>query len=538
MAGKDIFFGEEARNELSAGIDQLAKIVAMTHGPKGRSVLIEKSFGGPTVSVDGATIAKEIEVESDRENVGVVLVKEVAKKQADAAGDGTTTSIVLAQSIFRESLRNIAAGADAMALKRGIDHGVRKAVETMKGISQEVKDKNEMARVATLAANGDSEVGDLIAKAVSKTGVDGALTTEESQGIETTLEFVEGMQFDKGYLSPYFINNPENMDVVLEDAYVLIHDKKISATKDLLGVLEQVGQSGKPLLVVAEDIESEALALLVINKVRGTANVCAVKAPGFGDRRKAMLDDMAVLTGGKVITEDAGMQLENIGLDVLGRAKRITVDKDNTTIARGAGKKAEIEARQNQTKKLIDATTSDYDREKLEERLAKLTGGVAVIHVGANTEAAMKEKKERVEDAISATRAAVEEGIVPGGGVAYLRASQALKKVKLSNKDEKTGVEILARALTAPTKQIASNSGQDGEVVVETVKGMGTNEGFDAVSESYVDMLKAGIVDPLKVARLALENASSIASLLVSTQAVICKLPEKENKSEHEDHMD
>jgi len=538
MAGKDIFFGEDARAELLAGIDQLAKVVGTTHGPRGRAVLIEKSFGSPTVSLDGATIAKEIELKEKRENVGVSLIKEVAKKQSDAAGDGTTTSICLAQNVFTESLKNVAAGTDAMAIKRGIDHGVRAAVDAMKGMSQPVKGKSDLARVATLSANGDKEVGNLIAEAMQKTGVEGAITVEEGKGIETTLDFVEGMQFDKGYLSPYFVTDFESMEAVLEDCFVLIHDKKISAAKDLVGLLEKSSAAKKPLLVIAEDIEGEALALLVINKMRGVMTCCAVKAPGFGDRRKAMLEDMAILTGGKVVTEDAGMKLEDLDTDALGRAKKVTIDKDNTTIAQGAGKKADIQARIDQVKRTIETTTSDYDREKLEERLAKLTGGVAVIQAGANTEAAMKEKKERIEDAVAATRAAAEEGIVPGGGVAYLRAADAAAKKKLGDQEEQVGIEVLARALAAPVRQIARNAGEDGEVVLQKVKSLSVAEGFDAITLDYVDMIEAGIVDPLKVTRLAIENAASIGSMLVSTQAVVCKLPEKPKPEAPEDHDD
>ena len=527
MAGKDIQFGEEARNDLLDGIDQLAKVVGTTHGPRGRAVLIEKSFGSPTVSVDGATIAKEIELADKKANVGVQLVREVAKKQGDAAGDGTTTSILLAQRIFKESLKNVAAGTDAMGIKKGIDRGVRVVTEAMKGLGREVKGKADMARVATLAANGDSEVGKLIAEAMAKTGSEGAITVEEGQGIETTLEFVEGMQFDKGYQSPYFITSPETMDCVLEDCYILLHDKKISAANDLVGVLEKASAAKKPLLVIAEEVEGDALALLVINKLRGVINCCAVKAPGFGDRRKAMLEDLAILTGAQVVTEDAGMQLESVELDALGSAKRVTVDKDNTTVARGAGKKADVEARKGQLKGMIETTTSDYDREKLEERLAKLTGGVAIIKVGANTEAAMKEKKERVDDAVAATRAAVEEGIVPGGGIAYLRAAGALGEEKTKDQAEKVGLEVLGRALSAPVCQIAKNAGLDGEVVLEAVKEKEANWGFDALKGEYADMMETGIIDPLKVTRLAVENAASIASLMVSAQAVVSKLPEK-----------
>ena len=527
MAGKDIQFGEEARNDLLSGIDQLAKVVGTTHGPRGRAVLIEKSFGSPTVSVDGATIAKEIELADKKANVGVQLVREVAKKQGDAAGDGTTTSILLAQRIFKESLKNVAAGTDAMGIKKGIDRGVRVVTEAMKGLGREVKGKADMARVATLAANGDSEVGKLIAEAMAKTGSEGAITVEEGQGIETTLEFVEGMQFDKGYQSPYFITSPETMDCVLEDCYILLHDKKISAANDLVGVLEKASAAKKPLLVIAEEVEGDALALLVINKLRGVINCCAVKAPGFGDRRKAMLEDLAILTGAQVVTEDAGMQLESVELDALGSAKRVTVDKDNTTVVGGAGKKADVEARKGQLKGMIETTTSDYDREKLEERLAKLTGGVAIIKVGANTEAAMKEKKERVDDAVAATRAAVEEGIVPGGGIAYLRAAGALGEEKTKDQAEKVGLEVLGRALSAPVCQIAKNAGLDGEVVLEAVKEKEANWGFDALKGEYADMMETGIIDPLKVTRLAVENAASIASLMVSAQAVVSKLPEK-----------
>ena len=536
MAGKDIYFGEEARNELLSGINQLARVVGKTHGPKGRAVLLEKSFGGPTVSLDGATIAKEIEVEDRRENLGIHLIREVAKKQADAAGDGTTTSIILSQSIFSESLRNVAAGTDAMSIKRGIDHGVRVAIDAMKGIASDVEGRGDLTKVATLSANGDKAIGNIIGEALHKAGVSGAISVEEGQGLETTLEFVEGMQFDKGYLSPHFITDFASMETVLENCYIVLHEKKISAAKDLVGVLELCAEQNKPLLVVAEDIEGEALQLLVVNKIRGVVSCCGVKAPGFGDRRREMLQDMAILTGGEVITETAGMSLETAGADVLGRAKRVAVGKDDTTISRGAGKKEDIAGRLDQIRKLLDASTSDYDKEKLQERISKLSGGIATIQIGGSTESEVKEKKERAEDAVAATRAAAEEGVVPGGGIAYLRAAAAVADAKIKGAGEKVGLEILTRALAAPTNQIVSNAGRDGEVITEQLKEADTNQGFDAANGQVVDMLESGIVDPLKVTRLAVENAASIASLLVSTQAVICKTPEKED--EHEDHMD
>jgi len=536
MAGKDIYFGEEARNELLSGINQLAKVVGKTHGPRGRAVLLEKSFGGPAVSLDGASIAKEIEVEDRRENLGIHLIREVAKKQGDVAGDGTTTSIILAQHIFSESLRNVAAGTDAMSIKRGIAQGVRIAIESMKSIATDVGGKAELSKVATLSANGDKAVGNLIGEALHKAGVNGAISVEEGQSLDTTLEFVEGMQFDKGYLSPHFITDFASMETVMENCYIVLHEKKISAAKDLVGILELCAEQNKPLLVIAEDIEGEALQLLVVNKIRGVVNCCGVKAPGFGDRRREMLQDMAIVTGGQVITETAGMSLETSGADVLGRAKRVTVDKDNTTISRGAGKKDEIGGRLDQISKLLDASTSDYDKEKLQERISKLSGGIATIKVGGSTEAEVKEKKERAEDAVAATRAAAEEGVVPGGGIAYLRAAAAIADAKIKGAGEKIGAEILTRALAAPTRQIASNAGRDGELIVEQLKEAAINQGYDAASDQIVDMIEAGIVDPLKVTRLAVENAASIASLLASTQAVICKTPEKEDN--HEDHMD
>lgn len=536
MAGKDIYFGEEARNELLSGINQLAKVVGSTHGPKGRAVLIQKSFGGPTVSLDGATIAKEIEVEDRLENLGIHLIREVAKKQGDAAGDGTTTSIILAQHIFSESLRNVAAGTDAMSIKRGISQGVLVAVDFMKSIASNIEGKGELSKVATLSANGDKVIGNLIGEAFHKAGVKGAISVEEGQGLETTLEFVEGMQFDKGYLSPHFITDYASMESVLENCYIVLHEKKISAAKDLVGILEICAEQKKPLLVIAEDIEGEALQLLVVNKIRGVVNCCGVKAPGFGDRRREMLQDIAILTGGQVITETAGMSLATSGTDVLGRAKRVIVDKAVTTISRGAGKKDEIAGRLAQINKLLEVSTSDYDKEKLQERISKLSGGIATIKVGGSTEAEVKQRKERAEDAVAATRAAAEEGVVPGGGIAYLRAAAAVAKTKIKGIGEQIGLEILARALASPVRQIASNAGKDGELVAEQLKDAGTNQGYDAANDRFVDMIEAGIIDPLKVTRLAVENAASIASLLVSAQAVICKTPEKEES--HEDHMD
>ncbi len=528
MAAKIIEFDIDALNKIKDGIDILAKAVKITLGPRGRNVVIDKKFGAPTITKDGVTVAKEIELEDPFENMGAQMVKEVASKTSDVAGDGTTTATVLAQAIFTQGLKNVVAGANPTALKRGIDKAIEKVVDYLKEMSQEVgNDKNKIAQVGAISANNDESIGNLIADAMEKVGKDGVITVEEAKSIETTLEVVEGMQFDRGYVSPYFVTDSETMEAVLEDAFILIHDKKISAMKDLLPVLEKVAQTGKPLLIIAEDIEGEALATLVVNKLRGTLKVCAVKAPGFGDRRKAMLEDIAILTGGRVISEEAGWKLENASLDDLGRAKRITVDKDNTTIVEGAGSTEDIKARVNQIKAQIETTTSDYDREKLQERLAKLAGGVAVLKIGAATEVEMKEKKARVEDALHATRAAVEEGIVPGGGVALLRAVKALDDLKLEG-DQQIGVDIVRRALEEPIRQIAENAGHEGSVVVNKVKETDGAYGFNAQSEQFEDLLKAGVIDPTKVTRSALENAASVAGLLLMTQAMITEKPEPE----------
>jgi len=523
---KQLLFEQEARAALLRGVNIMSHAVKVTLGPKGRNVVIAKKFGSPTITKDGVTVAKEIALKDPNKNLGAQMIKEVAAKTSDVAGDGTTTATVLAQAIFREGLKNVTAGANPMGLKRGIEQAVDTVVEELKHMSKATKDKKEIAQVATIAANNDKTIGDLIAEAMEKVGKDGVITVEEAKAMETTLEVVEGMQFDRGYLSPYFVTNAERMEVVLEDALVLIHEKKLSVMKDMLPLLEQVARAGKPLLIIAEDLEGEALATLVVNKLRGTLNCCAVKAPGFGDRRKAMLEDIATVTGGKAITEDLGIKLENLKLDDLGRAKKVVVDKDNTTIIEGAGSSKEIEGRIKQIRVQIEETTSDYDREKLQERLAKLAGGVAVIKVGAATETEMKEKKARVEDALNATRAAVEEGIVPGGGVALLRASEALGSLKLSG-DEATGVSIVRRALEEPIRQIVENAGLEGSVVVEKVKaGIPITRGFDAETNEYVDMMQAGIVDPTKVERVALQNAASIASLLLTTEAIITDIPE------------
>ncbi len=525
---KQLLLNEEARAALLRGVNIMAHAVKATLGPKGRNVVIAKKFGSPTITKDGVTVAKEIALQDPNKNLGAQMIKEVAAKTSDVAGDGTTTATVLAQAIFREGLKNVTAGANPMGLKRGIEQAVAMVVEELKHMSKATKDKKEIAQVATIAANNDKTIGDLIAEAMEKVGKDGVITVEEAKAMETTLEVVEGMQFDRGYLSPYFVTNAERMEVVLEDALVLIHEKKLSVMKDMLPLLEQVAQAGKPLLIIAEDLEGEALATLVVNKLRGTLNCCAVKAPGFGDRRKAMLEDIATVTGGKAITEDLGIKLENLKLDDLGRAKKVVVDKDNTTIIEGAGKAKEIEGRIKQIRVQIEETTSDYDREKLQERLAKLAGGVAVIKVGAATETEMKEKKARVEDALNATRAAVEEGVVPGGGVALLRASEALGSLKLSG-DEATGVSIVRRALEEPIRQIVENAGLEGSVVVEKVKAaLPITRGFDAETNDYVDMMQAGIIDPTKVERVALQNAASIASLLLTTEALITDIPEAE----------
>jgi len=524
---KQLKFDEEARSSLLKGVTIMAAAVKATLGPKGRNVVIDKKFGSPTITKDGVTVAKEIELQDKYENMGAQMVKEVASKTSDVAGDGTTTATVLAQAIFREGLKNVTAGANPMGLKRGIEAAVEAVVNDLKGFSKATKDKKEIAQVATIASNNDKTIGNLIAEAMEKVGKDGVITVEESKSAETVLDVVEGMQFDRGYLSPYFVTDAERMECVLEDAYVLIHEKKISVMKDMLPLLEQVARAGKPLLIIAEEVEGEALATLVVNKLRGTLSGCAVKAPGFGDRRKAMLEDIAVLTGGKAITEDLGIKLENIKLDDLGRAKKVVVDKDNTTLVEGSGKAKEIEGRIKQIRAQIEETTSDYDREKLQERLAKLAGGVAVIKVGAATETAMKEKKARVEDALNATRAAVEEGIVPGGGVSLLRAAKAIDGLKLEG-DEKVGSMIVKRALEEPIRQIVENAGLEGSVIVERVKSeTSPSRGYDAESMEYVDMLKAGIIDPTKVERVALQNAASVASLLLTTEALITDLPEE-----------
>jgi chaperonin GroEL len=524
---KEIAYGLEARNALKAGVDKLANAVKVTLGPKGRNVVIEKKFGSPTVTKDGVTVAKEIEFANKLENVGAQMLREVASKTSDIAGDGTTTATVIAQALVAEGLKNVTAGANPMSIKRGIDNGRDVVVEALKSQSKDLPDSKQIANVATISANDDHEIGAKIAEAMEKVGKDGVITVEESKTAETFLEFVEGMQFDRGYLSPYFVTNPESMETEMEDAYILIHDKKLSNMKDLLPLLEKVVQTGKQVMIIAEDVEGEALATLVVNKLRGTFKVLAVKAPGFGDRRKAMLEDIAVLTGGTVISEDAGYKLENATLEYLGRAKRIVSDKDNTTIVDGGGKKDAIKARINEIKVQIDKTSSDYDREKLQERLAKLSGGVAVINVGAATEVEMKEKKARVEDALHATRAAVEEGIIPGGGVALLRAQDALDKLKLKG-GQSVGVDILRRALEAPIRQICENAGAEASIVVQNVRDGKGAYGFDARDQSYVDLFKAGIIDPTKVARVAVENACSIAGMILITEAAVTEIPEKE----------
>ena len=524
---KQLQLKEEARASLLRGVNVLAHAVKVTLGPKGRNVVIDKKFGSPTITKDGVTVAKEIELEDHFENVGAQMLKEVASKTSDIAGDGTTTATVLAQAIFRAGLKNVTAGANPTALQRGIERAVEQVVKELQKTSKSTKDKKEIAQVATIAANNDATVGSLIAEAMEKVGKDGVVTVEEAKGIDTTLEVVEGMQFDRGYLSPYFVTDAERMETVLEDCLILICEKKLSVMKDMLPLLEQVAQSGKPLLIVAEDVDGEGLATLVVNTLRGTVSTCAVKAPGFGDRRKAMLEDIALLTAGKAITEDLGIKLENLKLEDLGRAKKVVVTRDNTTLIDGAGKSASIEGRIKQIRVQIEETTSDYDREKLQERLAKLAGGVAVIKVGAATETAMKEKKARVEDALNATRAAVEEGIVPGGGVALLRAAVALDSLKLSG-DEATGVDIVRRALEEPLRQIVHNAGLEGSLVVEKVKSSkDASYGFDAESNQYVDLVKSGIIDPTKVERVALQHAASIASLLLTTEALITESPEE-----------
>jgi chaperonin GroEL len=525
---KIIEYSGSARAKLLAGVDKLADAVKVTLGPKGRNVVLDKKFGSPTVTKDGVTVAKEIELEDHFENMGAQMVKEVASKTSDVAGDGTTTATVLAQAIFREGLKNVTAGANPMSLKRGIERAVEAVVGELKKLSKDVPGKDEYAQVATVSANHDSTIGKLIADAMEKVGKDGVITVEEAKSTETTLEVVEGMQFDRGYLSPYFVTDPDSMEAQLEDAYILIHDKKISAMKDLLPLLEKVAQQGRPLLVISEDVEGEALATLVVNKLRGTLKTAAVKAPGFGDRRKAMLEDIAILTGGKVISEEVGFKLENAVLSDLGHAKRITIDKDNTTLVEGGGKKADIQGRIKTIRKQIDDTTSDYDKEKLQERLAKLAGGVAVINVGAATEMEMKERKARVEDALHATRAAAEEGIIPGGGVAYLRVRGVLDTLKGNgDPDEAIGVKIIYKALEAPMRFIAENAGEEGSVVVNRVKNEKNGLGFNAMNGKYEDLVKAGVIDPTKVARTALENAASISALLLTTEALIADKPEK-----------
>ena len=527
---KQLLFKEEARAALLRGVNVVAHAVKVTLGPKGRNVVLDKKFGSPTITKDGVAVAKEIELKDPYENMGAQMIKEVASKTSDLAGDGTTTATVLAQAIYRGGLKNVTAGANPMGLQRGIEQAVEKVVEELKKLSKSTKDKKEIAQVATIASNNDKTIGSLIAEAMEKVGKDGVITVEEAKGMETTLEVVEGMQFDRGYLSPYMVTDPARMEAVLEDCLVLIHEKKLSVMKEMLPLLEQVAQSGKPLLIVAEDVEGEALATLVVNKLRGTLACCAVKAPGFGDRRKAMLEDIATLTGGKAITEDLGIKLENLKLADLGKAKKVVVDKDNTTLIEGGGKTGAIEGRIKQIRMQIEETTSDYDKEKLQERLAKLAGGVAIVKVGAATETEMKEKKARVEDALNATRAAVEEGIVPGGGVALLRASKALDSLTLKlSGDEATGADIVRRALEEPIRQIVQNAGLEGSVVVEKVKAAkDVAHGFDAESNEYVDMMHAGIIDPTKVERIALQNAASIASLLLTTEAIIADMPEDE----------
>src|SRR5713101_3163624 len=528
---KQLLLKEEARAALLRGVNVIAHAVKVTLGPKGRNVVIAKKFGSPTITKDGVTVAKEIELKDPYENMGAQMIKEVASKTSDMAGDGTTTATVLAQAIVREGLKNVTAGANPMGLKRGIDKAVDVVVEDLKRMSKSTKDKKEIAQVATIASNNDKAIGTLVAEAMEKVGKDGVITVEESKSAETALDVVEGMQFDRGYLSPYFVTDAERMECVLEDAVILIYEKKLSVMKDMLPLLEQVARAGKPFLIVAEDVEGEALATLVVNKLRGTLNCAAVKAPGFGDRRKAMLEDIAILTGGKAITEDLGIKLENLKLDDLGRAKKVVVDKDNTTIIEGAGKAKEIEGRIKQIRVQIEETTSDYDREKLQERLAKLAGGVAVIKVGAATETEMKEKKARVEDALNATRAAVEEGIVPGGGVALLRSASSIDSLKLEG-DEKVGAMIVRRALEEPIRRIVENAGLEGSVIVEKVKAeKGVTRGFDAESLQFVDMIQAGIIDPTKVERVALENAASVAGLLLTTEALITDLPEEKPAS-------
>ncbi len=528
MAAKQLLFSEQARSKILEGVEQLARAVKVTLGPRGRNVVLDKKWGSPTVTKDGVTVAKEIELDDAYQNMGAQMVREVASKTSDVAGDGTTTATVLAEAIFREGLKNVTAGSSPMYIKRGIEKAVETVTDELKKLSREVKTNKEIEQIATISANSDNVIGKMIAAAMDKVGKDGTITVEEARSVETTLDVVEGMQFDKGYISPYFVTEKENMEAVIEDGHILLYDKKLSNMKDLLPLLEKVAQRGKPLLIIAEDVEGEALATLVVNKLRGTLAVCAVKAPGFGDRRKSMMEDIAVLTGGKVISEDLGIKLENVKLEDLGRAKRIVIDKENTTLVEGAGKKADIQGRIGQIKKEIEDTTSDYDREKLQERLAKLAGGVAVINVGAATETEMKEKKARVEDALHATRAAVEEGIVPGGGVAYLRCLGPLDKLgKELEGDEKVGVNIIRRALEQPLRTLCSNAGLEGSVIVEKVKNSKGSFGFNAATGEYEDLLEAGVIDPVKVVRTALQDAASVASLLITTEAMIADRPKE-----------
>ena len=536
MAAKQLLFDEAARQEILKGVEILAKAVKATLGPKGRNVVIDKKFGSPTITKDGVTVAKEIELSNPYQNIGAQLVREVASKTSDIAGDGTTTATVLAEAIYREGLKHVTAGANPVSLQRGIQKAVEAAAEQLAKIAKKVKDKEEIKQVATVSANWDTAIGDIIAEAMDKVGKDGTITVEEAKSIETTLDVVEGMQFDKGYLSPYFVTNAETLEVKQDDAYILLYEKKISSLKDLLPILEKVAKTGKPLLIVSEEVEGEALATLVVNKLRGTINVCAVKAPGFGDRRKAMMEDIAILTGGRLITEDLGIKLDSLELADLGRAKSVLVEKENTTIIEGHGKNSEIQGRVNQIRRQIEETTSDYDREKLQERLAKLAGGVAVIHVGAATETEMKEKKARVEDALHATRAAVEEGIVAGGGVALIRTLPAIEALKLSIVDEQIGVDIVRRAIEAPLRELARNAGVEGGLIVQEVKRRKGNEGYNVATGEYEDLVKAGVVDPKKVTRSALQNASSIAGLLLTTEAVITEIPEKKEKPAADPH--
>ncbi len=524
---KEITFDTSARDRIKKGVDKLADAVKVTLGPKGRNVILDKKFGAPTVTKDGVSVAKEIELKDPIENMGAQLVKEVASKTADAAGDGTTTATVLAQAIYAHGIKNVAAGANPMDLKRGIDKAVEVVIENLHKQSKNIKGSQEITQVATISSNNDMEIGKMIATAMEKVGKDGVITVEEAKGTETEVKTVEGMQFDRGYLSPYFVTNTDKMEADLEHPYILIYDKKISSMKELLPVLESSAQTGKPLLIIAEEVEGEALATLVVNKIRGALRVAAVKAPGFGDRRKAMLEDIAILTGGRVISEETGMKLEDAKLEYLGRAEKVNIDKDNTTIVNGAGKKADIQARVNQIKAQIDVTTSDYDKEKLQERLAKLSGGVAILYIGAATEVEMKEKKDRVDDALHATRAAVQEGIIPGGGVAYIRAIEALKTVVTDNEDQATGVNIVRLALESPLRTIAENAGQEGSVIVNKVRDGKKDFGYNASANKFEDFFAAGIIDPTKVARLALENAASIAGLLLTTEAVVSEIPEE-----------